>query len=216
MSNQNEDHTCLFCAKFSGSEQSIALRQWYDDPIIEDKDFVAVPSLGQLVPGYILIIPRRHVSSMAQLSMEELAKLRKFCGQVTVFQKKCWGMPLIFEHGMCSEEHRAGACIDHAHWHLVPTSEELVPHDIRLTRIDSFEAFAASTGQANSYLYVGNCTGRGYILDDRNIPGQFFRRRLALAVQRPDEWDYSVFPLYENIRTTYECAKTILQNGPHW
>jgi hypothetical protein len=34
---------------------------------------------------------------------------------------------------------------------------------------------------------------------------QYFRRYIAGALGRPDEWDYAVFPEWENVRMTQEA-----------
>lgn len=197
---------CSFCSKFSLKFSLSRTREWYDEPIIEDSHFVAIPTLGQLVPGYLLVVSRKHVLSMAQLTVEELLLLRRFCSKVARLQHEIWDWPIIFEHGICREDKPAGACINHAHWHMVPGYHGLLPSSARYDHIESFENFAEKEGRNRPYLYLEDQQHQAFVLNGENTQGQFFRRQLARIIGRPDEWDYAVFPFFENIRQTYQLT----------
>jgi len=195
---------CIFCEKFSSAPASIANREWYDKPIIENESFLAIPALGQLVPGYLQIISRKHVLSMALLFQNEIQDLWNFCEEVIKFQSHTWGPVVIFEHGVCKEDKPTGACINHAHWHLVPGGYELLPDNQDFMQIDSFAAYAKNKKAHSQYLYYADQNRNEFILENANVPGQFFRRILASRIGKPDEWDYLVFPFFENIQVTYD------------
>lgn len=195
---------CLFCNKFFVPYSTNVEKTWYDVPVYQTAEFIAVPALGQIVPGYLLIVPRKHIFSMAQLTVKEIHSLREFCNSIAKIQSKYWGWPVIFEHGSCNEEKTSGACIIHAHWHLVPGNFDLRPPDAEFTQIESFESFAQSRKTGNPYLFYEDQDRNAYIVDVKVATSQLFRKELARLVGKEDQWDYLVFPEYENIRSTYQ------------
>ena len=195
----------MFCSKFGVEYNERQNREWYDQPIFENDDFLAVPALGQLVPGYMMVVYRRHVLSMSQLPQDKFLQLWEFCDEVMKFQNQNWGKVVVFEHGICKEDKPAGACINHAHWHLVPGGYELLPQDMIFKKIVSFEDYSKEKSKHNPYLYYRDSSQNEFVLDDAEVPSQFFRRILAPKIDKPDEWDYLVFPFLENIRKTYEA-----------
>ena len=54
----------------------------YDVVVDETAEFVALPSLGSLVTGWLLVVPRRRIPSMAFLSAAENEELELVCGAV--------------------------------------------------------------------------------------------------------------------------------------
>jgi len=199
---------CIFCDKFSSQVATLHSRAWYDMCLVENDEFVAVPALGQIVPGYLLVIPREHAFSMAQFGLEKISRLRAFCLHVASLQLKHWDWPVIFEHGACDEESTAGCCVNHAHWHLVPGNWSLLPSGMPSREVGSFELFVKQGGGRRPYLLFEDQSHRAFILDGVNAPSQLFRRELARAIGHPDEWDYEIFPFFENIAYTIEQLTT--------
>jgi hypothetical protein len=52
-----------------------------------------------------------------------------------------------------------------------------------------------------SYLMLWRKEGL-YVSTERREQGQFFRRQIARALGRAEEWDYVVFPNYDAMRET--------------
>jgi len=193
---------CFFCNIFSKKNNGLQSLKWYDVPVLEESDFVAVPALGQIVPGYLLVAPRKHVFSIAQLNESSRKNFYGFIKQVCKLQTELWDRPIIFEHGACHESKKAGACINHAHWHLVPGNWNILPPDIQAKKLSSFGEFIEQTNKQHPYLLFVDQNTNFYLAEGDGIPSQFFRRFLAAAVGKPDEWDYLVFPFFENIKQT--------------
>jgi len=205
---------CPFCLKFGDAKGPFDQRKWYDRPVFETEMFVAVPALGQLVAGYLLLIPREHIFSMAQLPLDRLQLLEWFRNHAGDALEDRWGRPILFEHGACSDNQPAGACVAHAHWHIVPGDFDLLFPTQSFRSVRSFKEFAEKTRGVEPYLYFEDQAGCGYILDESNPPSQFFRRRLAIAIGRPGAWDYAAFPFFENIRETYDYLGPLSLRSP--
>ena len=95
--------------------------------VCHTKNFFVVGAIGAFVPGYLMIISKKLISSYALLESKELEELYWLIQQVSnsiekTFKKKV----VLFEHGMC-------ACVgglDRAHLHLMPIDESVVDNDI--------------------------------------------------------------------------------------
>jgi ubiquinone/menaquinone biosynthesis C-methylase UbiE/diadenosine tetraphosphate (Ap4A) HIT family hydrolase len=202
-SQQNNVATCEFCERLLADPQARKSRPWYDfNVILETENFVAVPALGSIVPGYLLIVSKRHIPSMAHLPERELPDLDMFLAQIVQTQAQHWGYPVIFEHGGCSDNrHSAGSCISHAHWHVVPGDRDLMPSNIKFTETISFRDFAQHYNRQLGYLFFQRGS-KCFFAEVDVVRSQLFRRELARVVGEPDEWDYLAYPFLDNMRET--------------
>ena len=95
--------------------------------VCHTKNFFVVGAIGAFVPGYLMIISKKLISSYALLERKELEELYWLIQQVTNSIEKTYKKKVVlFEHGMC-------ACVgglDRAHLHLMPIDESVVDNDI--------------------------------------------------------------------------------------
>ncbi|MFI0350931.1 HIT family protein [Actinomadura sp. 9N407] len=85
--------------------------------------FVAVPTDGCFVPGYLLIVPRGHVLSFGRVNARLLAEAQDLMDSLAARLQKAYGLPVLgFEYGINAPGKRR---IEHAHWHLLPTEADL-------------------------------------------------------------------------------------------
>ncbi len=96
----------------------------FDVPLYEDAAAVVVPSVGGLVPGWCLIVPRTQSVNVQRLGAErvELSSARAF---VVRALGALPGTPFEFEHGASYLGGIAGCGVDQAHLHMVPLSFDL-------------------------------------------------------------------------------------------
>jgi ATP adenylyltransferase len=201
-------HACTICAEFGGEEDGNLFHAYRGETEIESRilaetrNFVAIPSLGQLVEGYVLICTRAHYFSIgaALLKKPELRiELANFKRKVQVKLREVYGSRSIaFEHGAASFTNRAGCCTDHAHIHIVPTEVDLISRLAKTSlrwdgsRLSQLFRYAAG---GNAYLYYEDVRGDGIsAVADAPIPSQLFRRILSAELGRPDEWDWRQNP----------------------
>jgi diadenosine tetraphosphate (Ap4A) HIT family hydrolase len=88
--------------------------------LLESENFVLLPDISPLVPGHSLLVPREHYPSFAQIPGSRIQELRNFKDECVAFISEHHAEPLLFEHGSGPLEPRSGACIHHAHIHLLP------------------------------------------------------------------------------------------------
>lgn len=187
---------CPFCIEFHRPSESL-FRQIYglDTRIVAVSDeFVAMPTLGQLFRGSLLLMPKTHQETGATLSPLELSNLNAFAENMRR-QLSCFGHVVAFEHGSTCA--RNGACgIYHAHLHLVPVPRkvsvgELLPqvtsqHD---TLLDAWQHLKG----ISEYALFQNTDGLVSCAELNNghkLPSQYFRRALVELFELDRPWDW--------------------------
>lgn len=193
------DH-CEFCREFAGRSQRY--KRLYDGlaptRIIARTDrFVALPTLGQLFTGSLLLLPVDHIETCALLSGDARRELEDLTVEVTSRARE-FGEPVLFEHG--ATEPTGGGCgIYHAHLHIVPLPEltsakTLFPeHQTRTTGLRAAWEALQGTGE---YLLMSSAGETLYSdLSDLSghYPSQFFRRRIAEHFRLQAPWDWRAY-----------------------
>lgn len=201
-----EIEKCIFCTIPTGRHQYV------EDTVLEANSIAfAKPALGPIVNGYVLIVTRRHVSSVANLSRADRLALAGFISRISRKLSAMYSRTTIaFEHGVVDPSQPAGSCINHAHIHLLPHLRDI---DAPLRRRSRFRCVAIKgvgelsprLTQRRSYVYYQGIDGRAgcYIIDDM-LQCQYMRRLLAEDIGRPGLWDYEVYPFRRKIRQFVE------------
>jgi diadenosine tetraphosphate (Ap4A) HIT family hydrolase len=166
--------------------------------------------LGAIVPGYVLIVPRSHVLSCGSLDRADREQAFKVAWQTARELTSQLGQQVILaEHGSSYKDgSRSGACIDHAHIHLFPLpsgadpASYLPPGATEITGTDAL--FASSQG---SYYYCSWSERYGFLKPEPALPSQHARQVWARSHGRPDQWDWALFPEYENILATVDLLR---------
>lgn len=203
---------CEFCDEFAGGRANSFAAHYGNDiasrTILERGTFRILPSLGQIVPGYLLLVPNRHYRAFADMSWGELKAADDLKDQMRTF---C-GSSLLFEHGARTSD--SGGCgISHAHLHLVPFPEEKDPVE-ELTRSFPFEELTGlldlkRVQPGRSYLYYESVRGNKYVLYPPFIPSQYVRRLLASALGS-EAWDWRRCGREEELLRTVAHASRML------
>ena len=172
----------------------------------------AMPTIGCFVPGYLLILPRRHALTLGQLDTATLAEAEGLIDALAARLAAVYGMPVLgFEYGLAAEGARR---IEHAHWHLLPSTADLTAalHErmpgkqvVSLAELPATGSYIAVRGQ-DAALTVYPVEGP---LDE----GRRLRlRRLVAELDPrvdPDGWDWAANPRPDLIlRTIADLAPT--------
>lgn len=173
--------------------------------VAEHGPFIAMPTIGQLLPHSLLVLPRQHVETLASLSIIEVEELSELVSELS---KNGVNDYVLFEHG-CKCGTGSGCGIYHAHLHFVPIPNEM-PAD-KLLPIDSTLAdfhCATSIIEAlhslrfvDEYLLVRDTSGFIRYAIPYNAgayPSQFFRQRLTECLALNVDWDWRQYTKPEN------------------
>jgi diadenosine tetraphosphate (Ap4A) HIT family hydrolase len=197
-SPERHDLRCPFCASTLHGSTSR-----FDTVLASSPDARLLPALGMLVPGYLLITSREHLLSMAVLGADRLGEVLAWTTALTSALAPTFGDYLIFEHGSCAAG-SGGACVDHAHMHLVPLAQELAPHliaSVRWQELTEYKDLSELRDGAYAYLGFG---GRHMVLPEPRLGSQWIRRQIGELIHT-DTWDWAVEPGWRQLQQTFTC-----------
>lgn len=216
---------CAFCGEISNPHDN----QYYhalgrkigvvSRVLMETDNWYAIPSLGCLATGYVLLVCKRHFQSLANLNEALYGEMLDFKRAVEAVLWDRLGLPcLAFEHGVTAPGHAGANSVDHVHLHMVP-----FPHAIwrEMAPNSKLEGFCAETGYEslfakwkdglpNTYLLFQDADGALYYKPDAaGMPSQLFRKCLA-PYFGTDDWDWRLNYFQANFIKTLELfdAKT--------
>jgi diadenosine tetraphosphate (Ap4A) HIT family hydrolase len=183
---------CRFC---SHANDTLSGESRVETVVASTRDFVAWPSVGSLVAGWLLVVPRRHHLALAQLLDEELRDLDEFVdGLRHRLMSTFNGHMYSFEHGPAARGISVGCSIDHAHMHLVPLDFDLAvaarsfePQFTWQTGVD-LRSLRPRHSAGESYLWLRSPDGSTMGTTGGALPSQYFRRVIAetLGLGEPD------------------------------
>ncbi len=88
-------------------------------------NFLALYNLAPILPGHSLVIPRRHILSLMELSDRELCELTLFSRDVVKILQKAFGSRAF--DWTIQEGWEAGQTIPHLHLHIIPRAKGDLP-----------------------------------------------------------------------------------------
>lgn len=199
--------------KWLTAPEAYAACELWDVEVSGSGSFAVVPSLGSLVAGWVLIVPRRPMVSLREVTNAERLELINL-HESLLHQLAPDGQNIYaFEHGSGHHGSVMGCGVDQAHLHLVPLPFDLVQlaasqpspevawrlvDDIPLTNLPD-------TGEYIAVWRVG--IGTGAIGTVRHPVSQWMRRLIARELGVEENWDYRTNPQTENIRKTVEAFR---------
>lgn len=198
--------TCCLCSSFVAADT----RDFWDRPLFETANFSVMPSLGSLVEGWMLVVPKRHFLCMGALSADLWSELRDLKTVIGASLAEQYGEVCAFEHGAHAPNREVGCGVDHAHLHLVPVparidlakaAEEFLPARVSWSSA-AYEACQLAFSRGDDYLYVEQPLGAGRIATGDALGGQIFRKAIATQLGVPDEFNWRQYPQLHNVRQT--------------
>ena len=92
----------------------------------ESHFFVALYNIAPILPGHSLVVPKRHVESLFDLTVEELAELPVFGRGVTKTLLEAFNAAGF--NWSIQERAEAGQTVSHLHLHVIPRRPYDLPH----------------------------------------------------------------------------------------
>lgn len=184
---------CRFCdilrgEKFFGS---------VDNPINENKDFFVLPTIGPLVEGWSLVIPKEH-----GYSMKKYYKSESFINYVNSFlnvlEKKYQKPFIVFEHGATNYGSLTACSTNHAHLHILPFQESLldIMQETKTWKICNIVDIEKIVGN-NEYLLYSEIKDNikdsiVYVSIVSEPESQYFRKLISQKLGIPQAFDYKL------------------------
>ena len=196
---------CRFCDIVAGRAS-----RWPDRVLLETESYVVVASIGALVPGWAMVVPREHKLNLAAAVVDS-----EFCWlrlRVSAMLRKAFPAARVrlFEHGSQAEGSLVGCGVDHAHLHLVPLRRSLEPWIRMYASEGGWYRLAlkdmATVVSGQEYLLYSDDAASSNPRCLLSLPAkpssQFFRRAVASEQEQPDYFDYRTYPFFENVAAT--------------
>jgi diadenosine tetraphosphate (Ap4A) HIT family hydrolase len=180
---------CCFCEGDPRKADALRRRTGW-----KNEDFFVTPTVGELGPDHLLVIPRAHIPSFGHLSRDHALEAERIIDTHSALLSDERTKVIVFEHGMVSHSAAGGCGISHAHVHLVsvPRAFEIGP----LPEPNGFHPwtpvspgeFLSRANQGSGYLLIG-CEGTFWTRQVENLPSQYLRRWIAGRLGKA-QWDW--------------------------
>lgn len=170
---------CLFCKLLAGKpvhEQA---------SLYESKNFLVIPGSGAFLDGYIMILPKPHVMSCAELDLEQRLEMLEVINDIKFILSSIYKKDvLVWENGSGLDgKGKPKTSIVHAHIHACPSTLNVLEttnatgipvHPISFEDLPKFKE--------NSYLLIMDYDRKWYISynPDLYIPRQYVRQLIAM------------------------------------
>jgi diadenosine tetraphosphate (Ap4A) HIT family hydrolase len=200
---------CEFCDEFGGGVNNGFYARYQDCPktriLLSTENFYVVPSVGQLVDGYLLVLPKDHYTTLDELTTELVAELADTSERVRAALSEIYGSCVCFEHGARGPLN-GGCGIYHAHLHIVPLSgisdpAESLKLKFPFAELVHLREIGHRSASLSSYLFYQDSDARLYLFDTGPLPSQYMRKLLADAL-RTQDWDWRTAGREERLLAT--------------
>ncbi len=211
---------CPYCRYFANNDYDV---KWnIKRTIYRSKNFVVMPTIGEFIKGYLLIIPIQHVMSIAELSEDLKFEFFRVLNDVTEILKLTYPIKnvLVWENGTGNGGiGKAKTSIVHSHVHIAPSNltagkiQEISGFPLTKISFDEWSSYGK-----NSYLIVKEIIGNAwwYINDnpDLYIPRQYVRQLIAEEYDfSGDTWNWRTNQFIYLIRATCNDIQNALINN---
>jgi len=207
--------SCCLCSNIASPQ----LNEIWNKPLLESEHFVVLPSLGSLVEGWLLIVPKKHFLNMGAIPVEFMQELQSVKLSVGHLLKAKYGSVCTFEHGPSKPNKKVGCSVDHAHLHMVPISFDLVQAAAAFMPQDASwvdarpESCRAAFGSGNDYLYVEQPIGCGRIAVHSGFGSQVLRKAIAAGIGKLDRSSWRDYPEIEVVARTIQTLSPVCEGA---
>ncbi|WP_163233875.1 hypothetical protein [Caulobacter rhizosphaerae] len=184
-------------------------------PLVQGVHNVVVPTVGMIVPNWLLVVPRSHTLNFAQQTsaarLESELMIRNLSHEVAGLDLET----VVLEHGPAVVESAVGCGVDHAHLHVLLLQRGFA--DALWQRIETdLEAEPEATPldalhreiDANSAYYLAWRNGSRLLEQPVKAEvSQRFRKLVAQAAGVADQWDYRIHRFDENVWQTVTASQ---------
>lgn len=204
----NCNQKCRFCEIFKNCDSNKVDK--VDRPISKNEKYMALASIGAIIEGWTLVIPKSHIFSMKEIysDVDFIQFTNKIINKMKkVYNKKC----IIFEHGANREGSLISCGTNHAHLHILPYEKSLLSEmkrDDKKWLECSSKEIEGLVNEEEYWFYAENVDNvddiSGYLHIVESAESQFFRKIIAEKENCLDMFSYKEFDFIENSLSTYE------------
>jgi diadenosine tetraphosphate (Ap4A) HIT family hydrolase len=215
--------TCDLCAAADPAGATGGLMAHFPDgssPVVaRTPHAIAVPTIGAFVPGYLLVVPLTHSTSIGRLPPHERHGVRVLTDQLADRLAALYASPVLgFEYGLNVAR---GRRVEHGHQHLLPSRigpalRDYLDRRLPLVQVDSLEHLPSD--DRRSYISVYEPGRPVSVYPVPNDASPRIRMREVIAHLDPrvfaNSWDWQTHPCTDLMRTTVtDLTRTTLSDA---
>jgi len=199
------------CAELSGAASTEFGRTYQGDPqnrvLLETINFAVVVDISPLVEGHLLVVPKKHYLSFTRAMLDYRHEALGVIQKARDWVRKTYGEVTLFEHGSAADQ-AGGACIAHAHLHVLPVETKRLVAVMRRDALDlsPLPDIASWTDIADGqlpYLLCSDGELSFVALLSGRVRHQYLRSASAEVLGIPDpQWDWSLVVRQDLLRGT--------------
>ena len=206
---------CRFCSIQKGEK----IFDIIDTPILENENYYLLSSVGSLVEGWCLVIPKKHQYSMKDHYFKK--EFYEFINKCIDIIKKIYSVDrvIVFEHGANKFGSETACGTNHCHIHIVPLKESIMK-DIR----DELDFETLTFAQISEYVNESEYLLYADIMDLsetsqchahilKQPTSQFFRRVIAKKIGCPERYNYKEYNNIDISNATFKALQKGINNG---
>jgi diadenosine tetraphosphate (Ap4A) HIT family hydrolase len=186
----------------------------WDVELAGDSRFAVIPSLGSLVPGWVVIVPRTPVQNLRHLSVGERRNLCTLSRSIRPYLAKFPGTIFEFEHGSAYQGSPMGCGVDQAHLHAVPLQFNLIG-EARTASNQNFRWIDppdrldpwSSVPEGVEYMVIRSAVDGAVVALVDSPESQWLRKVIAGKLSLTEAWNYRHTPGLPNIRATIDAFR---------
>jgi len=205
---------CVYCTTFLQSTY-VPIHPW--DSVIEDgAGYSVVPTKGALVPGWLLVVGKKHLLCSAALGGGDFEDFASGVYRARRMVESMFGAATLFENGPSKEAMSIGCGIDHVHMHVVPlrfslteAARRMYPSLVDWQPCGGLEQLRRTHRVGTPYIYIEEPNSAPLFAIPRKHSSQMLRRVIAREVGRRDSWDYSRYDGAANAERTLVALRPI-------
>ena len=190
---------CCFCNEMKSGlmpEQFIMKSGLHNRIVMQDPNWITVIDISPLALGHMLLLPRGHVTSLAQLSPSLFKSFLEYKRLAVSMAQQQFGNLICWEHGV-GEGQEGGCGVTHAHLHILPQSQAVVKklnewlyqHLPDVNAIRDANSLCDIVSPCDSYLYWEIRAKAPAVSLINNLPSQFMRKLVA-EISGVAQWDW--------------------------
>jgi ATP adenylyltransferase len=216
---------CCICSQIRGDANNDLLAQLVEPDKyvrrvpLESESFAVIPSIGPLVEGHVLLCPKQHFKSFAQMPTmleDEFAIIKK---RLSAILTRTYRHRIhYFEHGSAKAAEQPMCTVEHAHLHLVPTDIQIWPtiqHQFEWRRIESNITDLSALVGNMEYIWYETPDGLSFVAKgvEGTFESQYLRKIFANAAGLGEMWNWREFPRVTVISDTYASIQEALSHS---